>query len=83
MLANVGAAGLAATASTSFRRSAIPASNAGRKCSVRIFSNGAIPNGVVHSVKNGFVSAFGSAAGWARQGIAIATAATATRRFFM
>ncbi len=63
VFANVAGSVLDAIASISFLRSAIPASNAGTKCSGRIFSNAGIPNGVAHSVKNGFVSVFGSAAG--------------------
>jgi hypothetical protein len=61
----------------------MPASKAGRKCSARIFSKGAIPNGVSHSMKNGFVSVFASAGGWARPGSAIATVARATMLLLM
>ncbi len=69
VFANVGAAGFEAMASTSFFRAAIPASNAGLKCSGLIRSNGGIPKGVVHSSKNGLEG-----------GGACAAAGDATRR---
>ena len=54
VFSKVGGSGFCAIASTSARCSAIALSKAGRKCSSWISSNGATPNGVVHSVKNGF-----------------------------
>ncbi len=65
VFAKVGGASSVAMASTSLRRSANPALNAGRKCSGLIWSKGGTPKGVVHSTKNGLVSCAGCA-GWAR-----------------
>ena len=75
VLAKVAGSWLALIASTSARRSAMPFSSAGRKCSSVIAPNGGTPNGVVHSTKNGFCSAAVLTVSWAKTGSETATRA--------
>jgi hypothetical protein len=57
VFSNVGRARLPAIASTSARFCANAPLKAGRKCSGRTWSNGGIPNGVVHGASSGLCDA--------------------------
>ena len=79
VFSNVGGAALPAIVFTSRSCCAMPSSIAGRKCSVRIWSKGGTPKGVVHSERKGFEGGSAADGEAARSGTARKKRATDRR----